>query len=140
LLTVLAFGAACTKPPTLDVSALAPLRAEDSRAVTLLTEADRTSNTDARGAARNIREIVLPVLRANARACESVRPEHPEALRLARELCSLLDERVDRVTRYAAALDSDDLEARLREVRAQRAIEDDMGRLEARIRAAAHKP
>jgi hypothetical protein len=45
-----------------------------------------------------------------------------------------------RLERYAAALDADDLEERLREVRAQRRLEDDVARFERRLEAAARAP
>lgn len=130
---------ACVEPPP-DVASLDPLRVEDTRVVALLREADRDAERDPRAAARNIREIVLPRARANAAAAASVNPRHPRARSLASDLRSLLDERVVRTERYADALDSGDLERHIREVRAQREMETDMDRLDARIEAAAREP
>ncbi|MFO0604347.1 MAG: hypothetical protein U0324_14285 [Polyangiales bacterium] len=130
---------ACAVAPP-DLRALAPLRAEDARVINLLREADRDGERDPRGAARTLRELVLPRARANAAACGRTSVVHPRAQALASELCSLLDERALRVERYAAALDADDLAARLREVRAQRALEDDVARFENRFEAEERAP
>lgn len=138
-LGVLALAWACVQPPP-DVGPLEPVRTEDTRVIRLMSEVDRDADRDPHGAARTIRELVLPVARANARACAAIRPEHPTAKSLASDLRSLLDERVVRLERYAAALDSGDLSARLREMRAQREMEDDMGRLERRFDAAGRVP
>ncbi len=138
-LSVLALVWACVQPPP-DVSPLAPVRTEDTRVVRLMAEVDRDADRDGHAAARTIREIVLPVARANARACVQIHPAHPVAQSLASDLRSLLDERVVRLERYATALDSGDLAARIREMRAQRELEDDMGRLERRFDAAGRMP
>lgn len=130
---------ACTETPP-DLRALAPLRAEDVRVINLLREADRDGERDPPGTARTLREIILPRARANAAACARTRVEHPRAQALASELCSLLDERAVRIERYAETLARDDLAARLRELRAQREMEDDVVRLEARLEAEAKAP
>lgn len=130
---------ACAESPP-DLRPLSPLRAEDGRLIALLREADRDGERDPRATARTLRELVLPRARANAAACGRVTVTHPRAQALASELCSLLDERVVRVERYAAALAADDLEARLREVRAQRAMEDDVVRMERRFEAEERAP
>ena len=138
-LCALALAWACVQPPP-DVGPLAPIRTEDTRVIRLMSEVDRDADRDAHAAARTIREIVLPVARANARACAQINLAHPAARALASDLRSLLDERVVRLERYAAALDSGDLAARIREMRAQREMEDDMGRLERRFDAAGRAP
>lgn len=137
LLTLVAH--ACAEAPP-DIAGLAPIRAEDTRVVALLREADRDAERDPRAAARTLRELVLPRARANARAAAEVRPTHVRAQALASDLHSLLDERCLRLERYADALARDDLELRLREVRAQRELEDDMGRLERRFEAIERAP
>ncbi len=136
-LLALAWG--CLQPPP-DVGGFTPVRAEDGRIIRLLTEVDRDSARDPRGAARTIRELVLPAARANASACAAVRPRHPRAQSLGSDLCSLLDERARRLERYASALDAGDLEAMLREVRAQREMERDRDRIESRFEAAERAP
>ncbi len=130
---------ACAQPP-LDLAPMEPIRLEDARVIALLREIDRESQRDPRGAARSIRELCLPRARANVQASAALRPAHPRAQSLASDLRSVLDERVVRLERYAAALDSGDLEAMLRETRAQRALEDDVVRLERRFEAAAREP
>lgn len=138
-LAAVSLALACAEAPP-DLRPLSPLRAEDGRLIALLREADRDGERDPRATARTLRELVLPRARANAAACGRVTVTHPRAQALASELCSLLEERVVRVERYAAALAADDLEARLREVRAQRAMEDDVVRMEQRFEAEERAP
>jgi len=137
VLCVCAWG--CLQPPP-DVGGLVSVRQEDTRVVVLLREADRLMESDPHAAARMIRETALVRARANATAASALRPRHPRAEALADRLARLLDERVVRLERYADALDTNDPATLLREVRAQRALEDDLLRLETRLDAAAHEP
>lgn len=136
---MLALAWACVQPPP-DVAAFGPLRDEDTRVVRLLAEVDRDSERDPVAAARTLRELVLPVARANAAACSAIHPQHPRARALGSDLCGLLDERVTRLGRYADALAARDTAALLRETRAQREMEEDLGRLEPRFAAAERAP
>ncbi len=138
-LAAVSLALACAEAPP-DLRALSPLRAEDGRLIALLREADRDGERDPAGHRAHPARAGAPAARANAAACGRVTVTHPRAQALASELCSLLDERVVRVERYAAALAADDLEARLREVRAQRAMEDDVVRMERRFEAEERAP
>ena len=129
----------CIQPPP-DVGGLQSVRQEDTRVVVLLREADRLTERDPRAAARMIRETALVRARANASAAGLMRPRHPRAEALAERLARLMDERVARLERYASALEADDTAVLLREVRAQRELEDDLLRLETRIEAASREP
>jgi precorrin-2 methylase len=132
-------GAACLQAPP-DVASLGPVRDADTRAIRLLREADVVSAHDTRAAAQMLRNIVLPVTRSNERECAAVHPRHRNAIELASELCSLLEERTRRVERYAVALETDDVAGQLREVRAQREMENDFSELERKIARAAAQP
>jgi precorrin-2 methylase len=132
-------GAACLQAPP-DVGSLGPVRDADTRAVILLREADVVSTRDTRAAAQMLRNVVLPLIRNNARECASLHPRHRRAIELTSELCSLLEERTRRVERYAVALETDDVAGQLREVRAQREMENDFSKLERKIVRAAEQP
>ena len=65
-----------------DVEALAVPLAQDEQVSELLAEADALGDADSRGAARNLREIVLPRARANHESIGRIRVEHPRAAAL----------------------------------------------------------
>ncbi len=130
---------ACLQAPP-DIGGTIPVRAEDTRVVVLLREADAVADHDPREAARMIRTTILPMAEQNARDAAGVHARDVRAQRLVDRLARLMADRSDTLVAYAGALERDDVAAELAVVRRQRRLEASMLRLDNALDAAARTP
>jgi tryptophan 2,3-dioxygenase len=140
VLLALGGAASCRGSGRPDVAGFEPLLEEDGNLVTLLNEAMDLGERDHLAAARNLRDQVVVRARRNAEAAGALRVSHPRARALRTTLCQLTARRAETTEALAGALESQQVEALSRTLRAMRQLAGDMEQLERDVQRARSEP
>lgn len=135
----LALAASCG-PGRPDVAGFEPILEEDGNLVTLLNEAMDLGERDPQGAARNLREQVVPRARRNAEAAGNLLVQHPRARELRTKLCQHSARRAETTESLADALSHANTTLLSSSLRSMRQLALDMRSLEGDVQRARNDP